>query len=64
VPDAPCRHCLKLIERGQEELLLFTFDLFRELGEPPLPGPVYIHEKIVGVIREAVQLLKNAADDC
>jgi len=24
-------------------LLLFTYDPFRELGEPPLPGPVYIH---------------------
>jgi len=42
---APCRHCLKLIERGQEELLLFTYDPFREFGEPPLPGPVYIHAK-------------------
>jgi len=42
---APCRHCLKLIEHGQEELLLFTYDPFRELGEPPLPGPVYIHVK-------------------
>src|SRR5579859_8178735 len=40
---APCRHCLKLIQKGQEELLLFTYDPFRELGEPPLPGPVYIH---------------------
>jgi hypothetical protein len=40
---APCRHCLKLIEPGREELLLFTHDPFRELGEPPLPGPVYIH---------------------
>ena len=42
---APCRHCLKLIARGHEELLLFTYDPFRELGEPPLPGPVYIHAK-------------------
>lgn len=40
---APCRHGLKLIEGGQEELLLFTFDPFREPGQPPLPGPVYIH---------------------
>jgi len=40
---APCRHCLKLIQKGREELLLFTYDPFRELGEPPLPGPVYIH---------------------
>lgn len=40
---APCRHCLKLIRKDQEELLLFTYDPFQELGEPPLPGPVYIH---------------------
>ncbi len=35
---APCRHCLKLIRKDEEELLLFTYDPFRELGEPPLPG--------------------------
>ena len=40
---APCRHCLKLIRKNEEELLLFTYDPFGELGEPPLPGPVYIH---------------------
>jgi hypothetical protein len=40
---APCRHCLQLIRLREEELLLFTYDPFRELGEPPLPGPVYIH---------------------
>jgi Protein of unknown function (DUF1203) len=40
---APCRHCLRLIRKGEEELLLFTYDPFRETGEPPLPGPVYIH---------------------
>jgi|ERR1700739_1923945 len=40
---APCRHCLKLIRKAEEELLLFTYDPFGELGEPPLPGPVYIH---------------------
>jgi hypothetical protein len=40
---APCRHCLQLIRKNEEELLLFTYDPFRELGEPPLPGPVYIH---------------------
>ena len=28
---APCRHCLNLIELGREELLLFTYDPFREL---------------------------------
>jgi hypothetical protein len=40
---APCRHCLKLIQKDEQELLLFTYDPFRELDEPPLPGPVYIH---------------------
>jgi hypothetical protein len=40
---APCRHCLQLIRLKEEDLLLFTHDPFRELGEPPLPGPVYIH---------------------
>jgi hypothetical protein len=40
---APCRHCLRLIRVQEEELLLFTYDPFRELGEPPLPGPIYIH---------------------
>jgi Protein of unknown function (DUF1203) len=40
---APCRHCLRLIQKNEEELLLFTYDPFRELGGPPLPGPVYIH---------------------
>jgi len=40
---APCRHCLQLIRVQEEELLLFTYDPFREVGEPPLPGPVYIH---------------------
>jgi hypothetical protein len=27
----------------EEELYLFTYDPFSELGVPPLPGPVYIH---------------------
>jgi hypothetical protein len=40
---APCRHCLQLIRPQEEELLLFIYDPFREVGEPPLPGPVYIH---------------------
>jgi hypothetical protein len=40
---APCRHCLRLICKEEEELVLFTYDPFRETGEPPLPGPVYIH---------------------
>ncbi len=42
---APCRHCLQLIQQNQEELLLFTYDPFRDLGEPPLPGPIYVHAK-------------------
>jgi len=42
---APCRHCLRLIRKNEEELLLFTYDPFRELGQPPLPGPVYVHAK-------------------
>jgi len=40
---APCRHCLRLIRINEEELYLFTYDPFSELGVPPLPGPVYIH---------------------
>ena len=40
---APCRHCLRLIRVNDEQLLLFTYDPFRELGVPPLPGPIYIH---------------------
>ena len=40
---APCRHCLRLIRVDDEQLLLFTYDPFRELGVPPLPGPIYIH---------------------
>ena len=40
---APCRHCLRLIEPGKEDLLLFTYDPFQESGAAPLPGPVYLH---------------------
>jgi hypothetical protein len=40
---APCRHCLQLIKVQEEQLLLFTYDPFREVGQPPLPGPIYIH---------------------
>lgn len=40
---APCRHCLRLIRLNEEKLFLLTRDPFRELGVPPLPGPVYIH---------------------
>jgi hypothetical protein len=40
---APCRHCLQLIRKDREELLLFTYDPFHELGTMPWPGPVYLH---------------------
>jgi hypothetical protein len=42
---APCRHCLRLIRVNSEELFLYTYDPFQDLGEAPLPGPVYIHAK-------------------
>ena len=41
---APCRHCLQLI-KVNEEVLFFDYDPFRELGVPPLPGPVYVHAR-------------------
>lgn len=40
---APCRHCLKLIRPGEEELILFTYDAFHGQEVPPMPGPVYVH---------------------
>jgi hypothetical protein len=40
---APCRHCLRLIRPQEEELMLFTYDPFRELAQPALPGPIYVH---------------------
>jgi Protein of unknown function (DUF1203) len=42
---APCRHCLGLIKLNEEELFLFDYDPFRELGVPPLPGPIYVHAR-------------------
>jgi hypothetical protein len=42
---APCRHCLGLIKVNEEELYLFDYDPFCELGVPPLPGPVYVHAR-------------------
>jgi Protein of unknown function (DUF1203) len=41
---APCRHCLRLIEPGEEQIL-FTHDAFEGAETLPLPGPVYIHAK-------------------
>ena len=40
--DAPCRHCLRLISKGQERIL-FTYDRFSGKESLPQPGPVYIH---------------------
>jgi hypothetical protein len=42
---APCRHCLRLIKVNEEELFLFDYDPFHELGVPPLPGPVHVHAR-------------------
>jgi len=39
----PCRHCLRTFEIGVERRILFTFDPFREVGCPPLPGPIFVH---------------------
>ena len=43
VGRAPCRHCLRLIQPNDEELILFTYDAFHGQGVRPSPGPVYIH---------------------
>ena len=40
----PCRHCLQDFRIGEERRILFTYDPFRDLGLPSLPGPVFIHE--------------------
>jgi len=40
----PCRHCLRVFRVGEERRILFTYDPFADLGELPLPGPVFIHE--------------------
>ena len=45
VAAGPCRHCLRLIKVNEEELYLFDYDPFCELGVPPLPGPVYVHAR-------------------
>ena len=39
----PCRHCLRTFRIGQDRRILFTYDPFRELGCPPLPGPIFVH---------------------
>ena len=39
----PCRHCLRLIRRGEEQAILFTYDRFSGIEDLLQPGPVYIH---------------------
>jgi hypothetical protein len=41
----PCRLCLQFFAVGEERRILFTYDPFGDTGQPPLPGPVYIHER-------------------
>lgn len=41
---APCRHCLRLINAG-EQRILFTYDRFSGVESLPLPGPVYVHDR-------------------
>lgn len=45
VDAAPCRHCLRLIQAGEEARILFTYDRFSGIESLPQPGPVYVHEK-------------------
>jgi hypothetical protein len=40
---APCRHCLHLIEPGDTQRILFTYDRFSGIESRPQPGPVYVH---------------------
>jgi Protein of unknown function (DUF1203) len=40
---APCRHCLRTLDPGKDEAILFTYDRFAGVEELPQPGPVYIH---------------------
>ena len=37
---APCRHCLRLIEAGDNRRILFTYDRFSGIEKWPQPGPV------------------------
>jgi len=43
--DAPCRHCLRIINAGVERRILFTYDRFSGVESLPQPGPVYVHEQ-------------------
>ena len=61
---APCRHCLRLIKVNQEELYLFDYDPFCELGVPPLPGPVYVHARDCERHEGEERFLKHFAGNC
>ncbi|HUI74493.1 MAG TPA: DUF1203 domain-containing protein [Candidatus Acidoferrum sp.] len=41
--DAPCRHCLRLIRKGSDRRILFTYDRFAGVESLPQPGPIYVH---------------------
>lgn len=41
----PCRQCLRDFKVGEERRILLTYNAFRNQGEIPLPGPVFIHEQ-------------------
>ena len=61
---APCRHCLQLIQRDQEELLLFTYDPFRELSHLHSRGLCISMQRSARGIRAASPSLKNIGGDC
>ncbi len=41
--SAPCRHCLRQIQAGSEQRILFTYDRFAGVESLPQPGPIFIH---------------------
>ncbi|MDQ6872134.1 MAG: DUF1203 domain-containing protein [Gemmatimonadota bacterium] len=42
----PCRQCLRAFSVGEDRRILFTYDAFYGKEELPLPGPVFIHERV------------------
>lgn len=42
----PCRVCLRPFVEGEERRLLFTHDPFAGREPYPLPGPIFIHERV------------------
>jgi len=44
--SAPCRHCLRQIQPGTEQRILFTYNRFTGVEPLPQPGPVYIHASV------------------